>query len=239
MTNWDEFENTLNTEFLFILSEYRRLVDILSEDARKDFVGLLRYTAKDRKSFLNILKEEFSGAITSETDGESDTTNISADTTLTLTTEQVKTLLNDPLIDTFSHSYTLFPLILQNWQLVPIYSLVSLCEKYWKTRYPSIKQSFIIPMAVHIFTQKEQHAGSLLKSMLMNRLLKGKLIPFDQSVALAKLFSLPPADIDYYDRGLSALKEILINHGQSRQELLCVLKQSGCHCDWIKKQFIF
>ena len=70
-----------------------------------------------------------------------------------------------------------------------------------------------------------------LKGLLTRRLLKGKLVPFRQSVTLAKMFQIQPDQIDYFDQNLSSLKDLLYNHEESHLELLAVLKQSGCHCD--------
>lgn len=227
---WYEFEQTLHTEFQSILNDFIRLKEDgkLSKDTQKDFLGLLRYTLKDRGSFRTMAETTQLELL----DATEDAQNNNFDNLTKVIDELLEIIPSNHAHSTFPSQFTHLPSILANWNRFEPDSLVSLCEKYWKLRYPSIKESFIIPVAVNIFASfPDRFETTQLKKLLKTRLLKGKLAPFDQSVALCKIFAVQPDDLEYFDGKLAALKDILANHQQAHQEMLAVLKQSGCHCD--------
>ena len=230
MSTWNDFETLLKAEFLEIHSEYNKLKENLTEDTRKDFDGLLRYATANNNS-SSFTEPTVDTDITTESELELESI---INTLLDLVDSDTNSFV------TFAPEYSNFPVLLKNAHKIPSPRLVSLCEKYWKCRYPSVKESFIIPVAIHIFGNEKVLIDSdelkmemkmKLKGLLTRRLLKGKLVPFRQSVTLAKMFQIQPDQIDYFDQNLSSLKDLLYNHEESHLELLAVLKQSGCHCD--------
>lgn len=214
--SWCDFENELLREFKSILNLYDNIKDEINEDTRKDFLGLLQYTIKSRKSFRPIASEY---GIT-HTEPKTILNNYFDMTVL------VKELLEKDL-DSFASEYSNFPLILNNHFSVSNDILTKLCFKYWKHRYPSVKTSFIIPLCSKISLESSED----LKSLLLRRLLKGKLDPFDESIQLCKSLQISPDSTDFYDHQLAALKDLLQNHRKLQLEQSCALEQSGCHCD--------
>lgn len=219
---WDDFENLLLAEFRSILSNYKCIESTLTCDTRKDFDGLLKYILKDRAKFREVAIEEYGCS-------DDDSSSANNDNDDAFDAELFINTLPTSRLPSFSPEFSQFPLLLQltNASLVP--RIMDICEMYWCNRYPSLKESFIIP-----FTAKyREYVTPTLQSLLKRRLLKGKLAPFDSSVLLAHHFNIFPSDFvdGYVDHQLAALKEILSNNLNSEKEINCVLQQSGCHCD--------
>lgn len=213
--SWCDFENELLKEFKSVLTLYDTINDEINEDTRKDFLGLLQYTLKSRKSFRSLASQYY-------IEQERDLYNSSD------ITKMVEELLEKDL-DSFASEYSNFPFILSNVPESHVSNdmLTKLCVKYWKHRYPSVKTSFIIPLCSKISLESSEE----LKSLLCRRLLKGKLEPFDESIQLCKTLQISPEDTEFYDPQLAALKDLLQNHRQLQIEQSCALQQSGCHCD--------
>ena len=213
--SWVDFENELLKEFKAILSHFNEIKDEINEDIRKDFLSLLQYTIKSRSSFRSIAGSNYDL-------NDNDFKNLELDPN-----SIAEELLTKDL-DSFAPEYSNFPLILNKCVNVPEELLIKLCIKYWKRRYPSIKTSFIIPLCAKIPKLLESKE---LKSLLVRRILKGKLTPFDESIQICKILEISPEDTDFHDPQLAALKDLLRNHQQLQIEQTCGLKQTGCHCD--------
>ena len=221
-TQWKDFESLLLNEFRSILSNFKCIESSLTSDTRKDFRGLVKFILKDRASFREVVLKEFSGLGL----GIDDCSGPSYD----FDTETFIKSLPDNL-PSFSPEFSKFPLILDHFSPCLIPSLMEICEKYWNNRYPSIKESFIIPfIASSTFNVPPTPK---LVNLLRRRILKGKLIPYDCTISLASKLQINPSDFreGYLDRQLTTLKEIISNNLLAESELSCVLKQSGCHCD--------
>lgn len=222
MAEWDTFEQVLLAEFRSILSNFKCIETVLTSDTRKDFMGLLHFILNDRATFRAVALNEFGIEWTT--------------TTATVTTDSegfdpeefLRSILNSSAdrLPSFSPEFSKFPLLLAG-DTTPL--ALELCERYWSFRYPSIKESFIIPFA----SRFPPPPSSTLARLLKGRLVKGKLVPFDDSLLLARKMDLVPSDLidGYFDHQLAALKGILSNNSQAEAELRCVLQQSGCHCD--------
>lgn len=208
--HWDELELALNNEFRSILWNYRATK--MSEYKRGDIHSYLRYISRHRAGFKRILLEI--GLI------EDGSISQIAPVDIALIDTALDTLLNDN-IESFAPEYSHFSLILQDSHNIPSSSLHALCLKYWRSRYPSIKKSFIVPLCA-----KTADVPPNLDLLLRKRLGKGKLDPFDESVQLCKALTIPPP-VNYIDRQLSRLREMIHepeDHDHSSD-------YSGCHCD--------
>ena len=108
-------------------------------------------------------------------------------------------------LPSFSPEFSQFPLLLQHTNASLLPRIMDICEMYWCNRYPSLKESFIIPFAA----EYSEYVTPMLQSLLKRRLLKGKLAPFDSSVLLANYLNIFPSDFvdGYVDHQLAALKK--------------------------------
>ena len=219
---WDDFENLLLAEFRSILSNYKCIESTLTCDTRKDFNGLLKYILKDRAKFRKVAIEEYGF-------NDSDSKSANNDNVNAFDAEVFINSLPSSRLPSFSPEFSHFLLLLQHTKASLVPRIMDICEMYWCNRYPSLKESFIIPFAA----EYREYVTPMLQSLLKRRLLKGKLTPFDSSVLLAHQLNIFPSDFvdGYVDHKLTALKEILSNNLNSEKENRCVLQQSGCHCD--------
>ena len=219
---WDDFENLLLAEFRSILSTYKSIESTLTSDTRKDFNGLLKYILKDRAKFREVAIEEY-GCSDNDSRIENNK-NVDA-----FDAEVFINSLPSSRLPSFSPEFSQLPLLLQHTNASLLPRIMDICEMYWCNRYPSLKESFIIPFAA----EYSEYVTPMLQSLLKRRLLKGKLAPFDSSVLLANYLNIFPSDFvdGYVDHQLAALKEILSNNLNSEKEIRSVLQQSGCHCD--------
>lgn len=229
---WDDLESLLHQEFVSILKEYIIKLPILSSDTRTDFTSLLKFITQERSSYRSTV-EALGISLPASTIPSSPSAEISYFTCACEDlNEKVLFLLNNDL-DSFSPEFSHFPQILEKYKLVSPSLLADLCLKYWPNRYPSIKTSFIIPLMSEVVDQiPHSHA---LKHRICNRLLKGKLYPFDASIKLLKSPSMsalisPRGLESFVDVRLSILKEI-VGSPSTPEETAHVLNQPGCHCD--------
>lgn len=219
----DDFERLLISQFKDIMQTFRDIRSQMAPEIISDFLGLVQYLASHHSALKSLLKND---------EILLNPSVMSCPALHPLPPSIVDELISRDL-DSFAPEFTLFPQILSERNSFDRASLYSLCLKHWKCRYPSIKESFIIPLCAHLF---EAHPGDLndqplLVDLLRKRIYAGKLVPFDESVRLAKCLGVDFNQFSFVYRPFSTLKEILSNHQNISSELESVLKQSGCHCD--------
>ena len=230
---WEDLESFLHQEFVSILNEYIEKLPILSVDTQTDFTSLLKFIIQERSSYRSTV-EALGISLPVHNGDNVKISNVTCACACVCEdlNETVLFLLNNDL-DSFSPEFSHFPQILKYFKLIPPSLLADLCLKYWPNRYPSLKTSFIIPLMSEVIDQIPQsHA---LKQRICNRLLKGKLYPFDASIKLLKSSSMsalisPRGLENFVDTHLSILKEIVCSPA-TLEETAHVLNQSGCHCD--------
>lgn len=233
---WDTFESVLLEEFRSILTEFKCIERTLSSssgsdsdsDSLNDFNGLLMFILKDRQKFREVAAKEF--AISYESKELQFNPQIHFDSK-----EFIKNVSNLPNnLSSFSPEFSKFHLLL-NYPLdhVDLKNLIKLSISYWNNRYPSLKESFIIPLAAKL-SRSDLLESPELVVLLKRRICKGKLLPFDQSISVAKMLELKPSQFfdGFFDEQLANLKEIIrMDQLEAKKEFLCVIQQLGCHCD--------
>jgi hypothetical protein len=231
--SWKKIEGQLCGQFKIILQQFVDMGDSLSPESQTDFLGLMHYICKSRKSFKEVATQLGLHSLDEAKEKEHACTVSIDDMMDALLVKEKDTNCSSSIrnyrpVESFSREFSFFPCILADCAKMDSAQLAALCVTYWACEYPSVKESFIFPVVAKCpFLVAE---NSELAALIRSRLLQAQFDPFDESIALLDILQVEP--FEFVDEKLSMLQHVMgENQIEARNEIINALQQSGCHCD--------